>query len=97
MMYDHERSLVKRMAGKPFALVGVNTDKTLETYKNAVIKKNLIWRSFYDGPPGGPISKLYKVRGYPTILVLDKNGVVRYRDVKGKALDRAVEKLLEDG
>ena len=25
-MYPHERSLVKRLEGKPFALIGVNSD-----------------------------------------------------------------------
>ena len=27
-MYPHERSLVKRLQGKPFALVGINSDRT---------------------------------------------------------------------
>ena len=33
-MYPHERSLVKRLAGRPFALLGVNSDqdrKVLQT------------------------------------------------------------------
>ena len=29
-MYPHERSLVKRLAGKPFAIVGVNSDDDRE-------------------------------------------------------------------
>lgn len=45
-MYPHERSLVEKMKGKPFALIGVNSDKTVEGAKKAVAKNRLNWRSF---------------------------------------------------
>jgi hypothetical protein len=32
-MYPHERSLVKRLEGKPFALIGVNSDRDREELK----------------------------------------------------------------
>src|SRR5437588_652227 len=46
--------------------------------------------------PGGPIAQLYQVTSWPTVYVLDGNGVVRYRDVRGADLDRAVEALLRE-
>ena len=33
-MYPHERSLVKRLENKPFALLGVNSDRDREALKN---------------------------------------------------------------
>ena len=35
-MYPHERSLVKRLADKPFALVGVNSDGNKEELKKVM-------------------------------------------------------------
>ena len=35
-MYPHERSLVKKYAQSPFALIGVNSDRTLERVKKAI-------------------------------------------------------------
>ena len=32
-MYPHERSLVKRLEGQPFALIGVNSDRDREALK----------------------------------------------------------------
>jgi hypothetical protein len=32
-MYPHERSLVKKMEGKPFALIGVNSDADRDALK----------------------------------------------------------------
>ncbi len=94
-MYDHERALVERLKDKPFALIGVNTDRKLETFKEAVEKNNLTWRSFYDGSRG-PIAKQYSIRSYPTILVLDGEQKIRYEGVRGEKMDEAVDTLLAE-
>jgi len=36
------------------------------------------------------------VRGWPTIYVLDAKGVIRYTNVGGEAMDRAVDALLKE-
>ncbi len=96
-MYPHERSLVKRMEGKAFALVGVNSDPK-EHLKQALQRENITWRSFWDGGSTfGPIATRWNVHGWPTIYVLDQKGVIRYRDVREKALDDAVDHLLAEG
>ena len=78
-MYPHERSLVKRLQNEPFALIGVNSDKDLEKLGPRLEEENITWRSFWNGPEGtsGPISSEWNVRGWPTIYVLDKQGVIR--------------------
>jgi hypothetical protein len=68
-MYPHERSLVKRLADKPFALVGVNSDPDLEKLKPVLQKEEITWRSFWNGKQGtrGPISAAWHVTGWPTL------------------------------
>ncbi len=97
-MYPHERSLVKRLANKPFALIGVNSDRDREALKEVLKRKNLTWRSFWNGPQAtrGPISSRWNVTGWPTIYVLDHKGVIRYKGVRGKAMDEAVDTLLAE-
>ena len=97
-MYPHERSLVKRLEGKPFALIGVNSDRDLNELKKVLEKEQITWRSFWNGEKGtrGPISEAWHVRGWPTIYVLDADGVIRYRDVRGEDMDRAVDDLLKE-
>ena len=53
-MYPHERSLVEEMKDKPFALVGVNSDRTIEAAKAAIEKNKLNWRSFQNQEEGRP-------------------------------------------
>ena len=97
-MYPHERSLVERLRDKPFALIGVNSDVDKEKLKQRMAKEKITWRSFWNGPKGtdGPISRAWKVRGWPTIYVLDHRGVIRFKGVRDKAMDKAVDQLLEE-
>ena len=97
-MFPHERSLVKRLEGKPFALLGINTDSSVEKLKAAHQKYQITWRSWYDGgPPGsGPICKQYKVEGFPTIYVLDHKGVIRFEGTRDEEMDKAVDTLLKE-
>jgi hypothetical protein len=97
-MYPHERSLVKRLEGKPFALIGVNSDRDLKKLKPRLEEEQITWRSFWNGPGGtsGPISSKWQVRGWPSIWVIDAKGVIRYRDVRGPAMDKAVDALLKE-
>jgi hypothetical protein len=96
-MYPHERSLVQRLAGKPFALLGVNSDRDREQLKLAMQQEQITWRSWWNGGgTGGPISRAWEVRGWPTIYVIDARGVIRYKDVRGHAMDQAVDALLKE-
>ena len=95
-MYPHERSLVEKMKNEPFALIGINSDRDKAKLKQRMKAENITWRSFWNGPQGtsGPISKAWGVRGWPTIYVLDDKGIIRYKNVRGSAMDKAVEALV---
>ena len=93
-MYPHERSLVKDLKGKPFALIGVNSDSKARV-KDAIKRENITWRSFWDGGrTGGPIASKYQVRGWPTVYMIDHEGIIRYKKPRGPAIDQAIEDLL---
>jgi hypothetical protein len=95
-MYPHERSLVEKTKNKPFALIGIDSDWDLERLRKRVKEENITWRSFWNGQKGtnGPIAKSWNVVAWPTIYVLDQKGVIRAKNVRREALERAVDKLL---
>ena len=87
---------MKRLEGKPFALLGVNSDSK-ERARRAMKKENITWRSWWDGGnTDGRIAKAWNVKGWPTIYVLDAKGVIRHRDVRDKELDDAIDTLLKE-
>jgi len=97
-MFPHERSLVERLKDKPFSLLGVNSDPDKATYFAGVKENGISWRSFWNGPKGtaGPISTKWNVRSWPTIYVIDGKGVIRFKNVRGEAMDKAVDELLAE-
>jgi len=100
-MYPHERSLVKKLADKPFALVGVNSDRDLDQLKKRLEEEKITWRSFWNGKDGtgGPISTAWNVHGWPTLYIIDHKGVIRHKYLGSpgdKVLDEAIEKLVRE-
>jgi hypothetical protein len=99
-MYPHERSLVKRLAGKPFELIGVNSDTDLDALRQSLKEERIIWRSFWNGPEGtgGPISTKWNTRVWPTMYLLDDKGVIRHKFLESpsnETLDRLIDQLVE--
>jgi thioredoxin family protein len=95
-MIPHEKALVERLKDKPFALVGINSDLHDEAFRKRLKDLGITWRSAMEGSTNGPIATRWNVKGWPTIYVLDAKGVVRYRDVRDKAMDEAVDALLKE-
>ena len=100
-MYPHERSLVQRLEGKPFVLIGVNSDTDKDKLKVAMEKEKITWRSFWNGPEGtgGPLSERWNVHGWPTLYVLDAKGVIRHKFLGSpgdKVMDEAIDALVKE-
>ncbi len=102
-MVPHERELAKRLAGKPFALIGVNGDSDKAAAKHAVSEENMTWPSFWNNGSEGGIPGAWNVHSWPTVYVLDSKGTIRlkFEGYGGKRtdelLDVEVDRLLEEG
>jgi thiol-disulfide isomerase/thioredoxin len=94
-MVPEELSLTRRMADKPFVLLGVNGDDDREAAKRTRTQKGMTWRSWWGGRDG-EIIRRWNVDSWPTIYVLDVKGVIRYKDVRGEKLDQAVDELVRE-
>jgi hypothetical protein len=84
------------MEGRPFVLLGVNGDHEVQTIQQVGLRDHLPWRNWWNGGSHGPLTEIYAVKSWPTTLVLDADGVVRYRGLYGEQLDRAVEALVRE-
>ena len=86
------------MEGKPFVLLGVNCDYTLDAAKAVLAKEKITWPNWYDGDPReeAPIEKRYHIQGIPALFVLDSRGVIREKGVRGEALGKVVGALLKE-
>ena len=89
---------MKQLAGEPFALIGVNSDKEIEVARKAVEELNINWRSFWNCEKGtfGPIATKWNIASWPTTYLIDAKGVIRYKNLRGEKLDKAIEKLMAE-
>jgi thiol-disulfide isomerase/thioredoxin len=94
-MLPHERELYEKHADDPFVMISISADddkqEVIEFQKN----EPMPWTNWYEGP-GGELMTQWNIRYFPTIYVIDSNGVIRYKDVRGEALDQAVATLLAE-
>jgi RNA polymerase sigma factor (sigma-70 family) len=98
-MIPHERALVKRLEGKPFALFWINSDKDRVLTREKMTKDGANWRSWWDGGRrDGPIGTRWNIESWPTVYVLDSEGTIRMKATGDpwEALDRMVETLLKE-
>lgn len=79
------------------SIIGVSLDQEgkLEDWKNAITQDNLTWfhvsnLKFWQDP----IAELYNVKSIPAIFVLDANGTIVAKDIRGEELKNKVKELL---
>lgn len=98
--YPYQRLLIEVIDEEDFALVGVNSDGELQVAKDAKVEERLDYRAWWDGhaeeSTDGPIANLYNVSGWPTIYVLDENGVIRNRGARHEKLITVVKDLVAE-
>ena len=95
-MVPHERELVKRLEGKPFVLLGVNGDDDQELAKSVMASERMTWRSWWNGGKTGSIVTKWGILSWPTVYIVDANGVIRYENVRFEMMDRAIDRLVTE-
>src|SRR5262245_27360891 len=94
-MIPHEREMVEKFKDKPFVLSSVSADEQKKELEEFLGKVPMPWMHWWDGP-GAQFVKQWNVHNFPTIYVIDAKGVIRYKNIRGDELEKAVEKLLAE-
>ncbi len=78
-------------------IIGVSLDRNKEAWLKAIEQDGLKWYqvSHLKGWQE-PVAKQYKVTFIPQNLVIDKRGIVRYKNLRGKLLEEKVRELLDE-
>jgi WD40 repeat protein/S1-C subfamily serine protease len=95
-MYPEERELTQKLAGKPFAILGVNCDSP-DTLRQILADQKVTWRCWSDDK-GGPIAENWQVEGFPMMVLIDHDGVIRHKfegQTKPGLLQETVTKMMK--
>jgi peroxiredoxin len=93
----YERLMQELYENWPFAILSVETGSSPEAVRKIKAEERLTYRSWWDVKPGGgagPIASAWNVAGFPSIYVLDAQGVIRFVDLRYEDLLKAARQLL---
>ena len=93
--YEIERGLVEKMKNRPLAVLSVSYDFEKETLKRAIQDGLVTWPCWWDRPDG-PIHRGWRVNEIPCVYVIDAAGIIRARNLEGRALEDAVEQVVKE-
>jgi peroxiredoxin len=93
--YPQNRKLVEIYKDRPFALLSVVADEEPRTVEEAMSKGDITWRCWFDGMDG-PIARRWNIRSWPTVFVLDSQGVIRHYQPDDEKLPDLVEALVRN-
>jgi S1-C subfamily serine protease/thiol-disulfide isomerase/thioredoxin len=96
-MYPSERAMVERWKDRPFALLGVHCESQ-QVLDKLVNDKTVTWRSWADGPQG-PIAQQWDISSWPSIVLIDRAGLIRWRSSgvpSEQELVKHIEQLLAE-
>ena len=86
------RELNRRFAKESsFVMISVSSDGDEDKWKDFVAKEKMVWNQYLDRDH--KVQRAFRVSAFPTYILLDGDGVIRYRS-SGMSLDK--EALLED-
>lgn len=78
-----------------FAILGVSLDSDRDALQKCLQDEAITWPQLCDGRgPQGEIARRMGVSSIPAMVLLDKEGVIRFVDPRGPALEQAVGSLL---
>ena len=81
--------------GKDVAFLGISVDTNLDRLDKFVKEKAIPWAQLADGNGfDGPIPKLYRPNGTPTLFVLDRNGKIAKRLDSAEKIEESLQPLL---
>ena len=83
---------------KGFEVIGVNLDNAKEDADKYISESKIMWNHIYSGQAWkDPNVANFKVSGIPSTFLVDKNGIIRYKNIRGKKLLLdSVNKLLSE-
>ncbi|MEP7167835.1 MAG: TlpA disulfide reductase family protein [Bacteroidota bacterium] len=83
---------------KGFTVYSVSLDQNKEAWVNAIAQDGLIWKNHVSdlGFWNSKGAAIYGVNSIPQNWLIDQNGVIVGKGLRGPALDEALEKLMTD-
>ena len=93
----HVKEVYAAYNAKGFDILGVSMDNNRQALDSYLEEQGMKWRQIYDGKGWqAEIGQVYAVGSIPATFLIDKQGKIRYKNLRGDDLKEAVEELLKE-
>lgn len=84
--------------GKNFTIYSVSLDKNADSWKNAILQDGLVWTNHVSdlGFWASDAAKIYGVQSIPTNWLIDGDGIIIAKDLRGSALEQALNSQVKE-
>lgn len=87
----HVKAAYEKYASKGFEVVSISTDAKEQDWKNAVQALGMTWTQLQNVDA----ADIYGVYFIPSTFLVDKDGIIIQKKLRGKGLEEALSKLIE--
>jgi thiol-disulfide isomerase/thioredoxin len=91
------KNVYAKYHGKGFEIVGISLDQSRDKLDRYIASQGIAWPQYFDGKWwNNDVAVSYGIKSIPATFLIDKKGKIRYKSLRGKQLEAAVEELLEE-
>jgi thiol-disulfide isomerase/thioredoxin len=85
----------KKYHDKGFEVIGISLDQDANVLKNFIKEKGMVWPQYFDGKGwGSKLGQKYGINSIPMTFLLDPEGKIVAKGLRGPALDAQLAKML---
>ena len=93
----HVKSVYTKYHSKGFEIVGISLDQSRDKLDKYISSQGIEWPQYFDGKWwNNDVAVRYGVKSIPATFLVDKKGKIRYKSLRGKQLETAVQELLAE-
>lgn len=80
---------------KGFEIIGISLDQNKNRFLRFMEENNMTWRQHYDGKGGqNELARKYSIDSIPSTFLLDANGKIIAKNLRGSALEEAIKEAV---
>ena len=89
--------LYKKFRKKDFTILSVSLDNNADAWKKAINKDGLLWPNHVSDLLGweSPLTKIYKFNEIPYTVLVNKEGKIIAKNLRGKQLENKLSEILK--
>ncbi|MFC2166486.1 redoxin family protein [Acidobacteriota bacterium] len=85
----------KMFHDKGFEIIGISLDQNKTRFLNFLEENDMTWRQYYDGKGGNnELARKYSIDSIPSTFLLDANGKIIAKNLRGSSLEEAIKEAV---